>query len=397
MSCAVGLNNNATGLNLALSRDCERVVNFMQRASALSGLQPAEGNPVLQAEGLYKIFSRDPAASIDMLKRGLSREEIRAQGGGVTRLEDVSFSVMPGEIFIIMGLSGSGKSTLIRCLNRLIEPTAGHIRIDGQDVTAFNEAQLRDMRRRRMSMVFQSFGLLPHRTVLQNVKMGMTIRGDDAAACEEVARDALAKVGLKAWADHYPLTLSGGMRQRVGLARALATKTDILLMDEPFSALDPLIRRELQDELLSLQAELKKTIIFVTHDIQEAVRIGSRIAIMREGRTVQIGTPQELITNPADDYVRDFARDLDRGLVLRCGDVMRPLTPKEIGQNSSRSVPASALLAGAYKQLGMAEQVVVAGEHGEPVGMLSAQAVLTALGTTITDRRSSRDEGKANG
>lgn len=371
----------------------------MQHPSTIQGYEPSEEKPILKVEGLYKIFSRDPMASLEMVKRGLSREEIRNEGGGVIGIEDVSFSVKAGEIFIIMGLSGSGKSTLIRCLNRLIEPTAGKIWIDGQDVTAFADPQLREMRRRRVSMVFQSFALLPHRTVLQNVKMGMSIRGDQAADCEAAARDALAKVGLKAWADHYPNTLSGGMRQRVGLARALATKTDILLMDEPFSALDPLFRRELQDELLALQAELKKTIIFVTHDIQEAVRIGSRIAIMREGQTVQIGTPQELILSPADEYVRDFARDLDRGLVLRCGDVMRPLTAGDKDQvaNAARRVPASTILANAYKQLGAAEEVLVTGEHDEPVGLLSARAAVGALGTMITERRASGEGAEANG
>lgn len=371
----------------------------MQRASMLSGHRHSEGSPILEAAGIYKLFSGNPSASMEMLKRGMSREEIRNQGGGVVGLEDISFSVMPGEIFIIMGLSGSGKSTLVRCLNRLIEPTAGKILIGGEDATSFREARLRQLRRQRISMVFQSFALLPHRTVVQNVKMGMTIRGDEAAASEAAAQDALAKVGLKAWADHYPSTLSGGMRQRVGLARALATKTDILLMDEPFSALDPLIRRELQDELLTLQAELKKTIIFVTHDIQEAVRIGTRIAIMREGKTVQIGTPQALILTPADDYVRDFAKDLDRGLVLRCGDVMRPLTSGEAGKRKppEQCVRAATLLANAYKQFGIADELVVIGEHDEPVGILSARAVLNALGTMAVARSVGREGVDANG
>lgn len=376
------------------------MMNFMQRTPAFdSGLKSSE-RPILEVENLYKIFGPDPRASLEMLRRNLSRQEIREQGGGVLGLENVSFDVMPGEIFIVMGLSGSGKSTLIRCLNRLVEPSAGKITLHGEDVTAFDAPRLREMRRGRMSMVFQSFGLLPHRTVLQNVEMGMAIRGDDPRMREAAARDALAKVGLKAWADHYPNTLSGGMRQRVGLARALATNTDLLLMDEPFSALDPLIRRELQDELLELQAVLKKTIIFVTHDIQEAVRIGTRIAIMRDGKTVQIGTPQDLILNPVNDYVSDFARDLDRGRVLRCCDVMRPLSLGDDPHSRPRArVQAAALLADAYRVLSDADELFVVDSEETPLGVFSSRDVLGALGAALPDagKESARQEGQYNG
>lgn len=330
----------------------------------------------------------------------LEARGLRKSFGALEVLKGVDLTLSRGEVVALIGPSGSGKSTLIRCLNRLVEPSAGKITLHGEDVTAFDAPRLREMRRGRMSMVFQSFGLLPHRTVLQNVEMGMAIRGDDPRMREAAARDALAKVGLKAWADHYPNTLSGGMRQRVGLARALATNTDLLLMDEPFSALDPLIRRELQDELLELQAVLKKTIIFVTHDIQEAVRIGTRIAIMRDGKTVQIGTPQDLILNPVNDYVSDFARDLDRGRVLRCCDVMRPLSLGDDPHSRPRArVQAAALLADAYRVLSDADELFVVDSEETPLGVISSRDVLGALGAALPDagKESARQEGQYNG
>ncbi|MFO7266190.1 MAG: betaine/proline/choline family ABC transporter ATP-binding protein [Bacillota bacterium] len=226
--------------------------------------------------------------------------------GAVVAVRDVSFEVQPGELFVVMGLSGSGKSTLIRCLLRLVEPTAGTIQCGSYDVTALSSAQLTEFRRRQVAMVFQHYGLLPHRTVLDNVAFGLKLRGVPRKERLEKAREALARVGLAGWEDRYPSALSGGMQQRVGIARALANDPPVMLWDEPFSGLDPLIRRELQDELLRLQQELRKTIIFVTHDLDEAVRLGDRMAVMRSGSFVQVGQPREIIENPADDYVRRF-------------------------------------------------------------------------------------------
>ncbi|CAA7603430.1 glycine betaine/L-proline transport ATP binding subunit [Acididesulfobacillus acetoxydans] len=231
------------------------------------------------------------------------------QRGAVTAVRDVSFQVERGEVFVIMGLSGSGKSTLIRCLLRLIEPTAGTIMADGQDVTAMNIQQLREFRRYRVAMVFQHYGLLPHRTVLENVGFGLKLRGVNKAEREEAALKAIESVGLAGWEKRYPGDLSGGMQQRVGIARALLQDPNILLLDEPFSGLDPLIRRELQDELMRLQAEFQTTMLFVTHDLQEALLLGDRMAVMRDGTFVQVGKPHEIVKQPADDYVRRFVQD----------------------------------------------------------------------------------------
>lgn len=239
--------------------------------------------------------------------------------GAVTALSNVSFTVNRGEIFVVMGLSGSGKSTLIRCLLRLIEPTAGQVVVNGRDVTAMNEAQLLDFRRTQVAMVFQHYGLLPHRTVLDNAAFGLKLRGIPAKEREERALAVINKVGLSGWERHYPFQLSGGMQQRVGIARALAQESDIFLMDEPFSGLDPLIRREMQEQLLELQAEFDKTIVFVTHDLGEAMRLGNRLAVMKEGNIVQMGTPQEIMARPADEYVRRFVLDEQQWLVQRAG------------------------------------------------------------------------------
>ena len=232
---------------------------------------------------------------------------------------DVSFKVKKGEIFTIMGLSGSGKSTLVRCLNRLIEPTRGKVFIDGEDILGKSRAELREVRRTKISMVFQNFALLPHKTVLDNVEFGLSVRHESVDVCRSKALEALAQVGLSDWADHYPDNLSGGMKQRVGLARALASDPDILLMDEPFSALDPLIRDELQRELLKLQRNIKKTIVFITHDFLEAVKLSDHLAVMRDGRFVQVGTPQEIVLTPVDDYVHNFAKEMDRSRILTAG------------------------------------------------------------------------------
>ncbi|WP_440995281.1 glycine betaine/L-proline ABC transporter ATP-binding protein ProV [Arhodomonas sp. SL1] len=272
-------------------------------------------------EDLYKVFGPDPEEGLRLLDQGLDKDEIFEKTGNTVGVQEASFSIQEGEIFVIMGLSGSGKSTMVRMLNRLIEPTAGKVYVDGQDVTAMKKADLINLRRHDMSMVFQSFALMPHRTVLQNAAFGLEVAGVERAEREEKAMKALEQVGLKANANSYPDELSGGMQQRVGLARALAIGGSIMLMDEAFSALDPLIRTEMQDELLALQQHSKRTVVFISHDLDEAMRIGDRIAIMQGGAVVQVGTPEEIVSNPANDYVRSFFYGVDVSQVFTAGDI----------------------------------------------------------------------------
>jgi glycine betaine/proline transport system ATP-binding protein len=277
----------------------------------------------LVVKNLFKIFGSRPEAAMKLLAKGEDKDSIFAKTGQTAGVVDANFAVEAGEIFVIMGLSGSGKSTLVRLLNRLIEPTAGEILIDGNDIAKMSPSELLDLRRKDMSMVFQSFALMPHMTVLQNAAFGLEIAGVTAQDRGERALEALDQVGLSAYANSYPSEMSGGMQQRVGLARALANDPTIMLMDEAFSALDPLIRSEMQDELLKLQAEHERTIIFISHDLDEAMRIGDRIAIMEGGRVVQIGTPEEILRNPADEYVQSFFRGVDVSRVLSAGDIAR--------------------------------------------------------------------------
>lgn len=287
-----------------------------------------EETPKIRLERLVKIFGRaGDKGPLKLLRDGVSKEEILSRTGHVVGVSDVSFSVQQGEVFVVMGLSGSGKSTLVRCINRLIDPTSGHIYVDGEDVLAADDDRLRELRRTKMAMVFQHFALFPHMTVRDNVAYGLKTKGISTEARFERAQETLEIVGLGKWGDRYPATLSGGMQQRVGLARALTTDPDILLMDEPFSALDPLIRRQMQDDLLDLQESIQKTVVFVTHDLDEAVKMGNRIAIMRGGRIIQLGTPEEIVTNPVDDYVEEFVQDVDRGSVLRVRSIMDKTEP----------------------------------------------------------------------
>lgn len=261
---------------------------------------------LLEINGLWKVFADHPVDFDPHNGNGMKDLE---NNGAVVAVRDVSFQVKQGEVFVIMGLSGSGKSTLIRCIPRLVEPTQGEIKVKGQSVVEMDEQQLIDFRRHETAMVFQHYGLLPHRNVIENVAFGLKLRGISDRERNQRARHAIARVGLEGWENHYPSQLSGGMRQRVGIARALVQETDLLLMDEPFSGLDPLIRREMQDTLTRLQKEVNKTIIFVTHDLGEAVRLGDRMAVMRQGQFVQQGTPQEIMDNPADEYVERFVAD----------------------------------------------------------------------------------------
>jgi len=276
----------------------------------------------LKIENLYKVFGKDPARALQILASGGDKNQVFEKLGQVVGLNDVSLSVPSGAMYMVMGLSGSGKSTLARCINRLNEPSAGRILLDGQDIVPLDEAALRHVRRTRISMVFQHFALLPNKRVIENVEFGLKLRGVSAPERRRRAEEVLSVVGLARWAYHRPHELSGGMRQRVGLARALATDADILIMDEAFSALDPLIRTEMQDELLRLQSTLNKTVLFITHDFQEALKLGTRIAIMSEGRLVREGTPQSIVLEPGSDYVAAFTREVDRARLFDARSVM---------------------------------------------------------------------------
>jgi len=283
--------------------------------------------PVIEVKGLSKVFGKNVKDSLKLLDEGKKKEEILQATGDTVGVNRASFEVNQGEVFVIMGLSGSGKSTLIRLINRLIEPTEGSVMVDGEDLAQMDKENLRRVRREKLSMVFQNFGLFPFRTILENAEYGLEVQGIEKEKRAEKAKEALEMVGLGSYVDQYPNQLSGGMQQRVGLARALANDPEILLMDEAFSALDPLIRKDMQDELLELQDSMHKTIIFITHDLDEALRIGDRIALMKDGSIVQIGTPEEILTNPANEYVERFVEDVDRSKVLTAAHIMhRPET-----------------------------------------------------------------------
>ncbi len=289
----------------------------------------------IEIKGLYKIFGSEPDTGLRLLKEGQTKEQIYEKTGLTVGVQNASFEISKGEVFVVMGLSGSGKSTLVRMLNRLIEPTSGQVLVDGVDVIQMSKTELVKYRRAKTSMVFQSFALMPHLTVLDNVAFGLELDGMDKKERHEQAIAALKQVGLDGWEKAYPKELSGGMQQRVGLARGLAVNPDILLMDEAFSALDPLIRTEMQDELLKLQDKQERTIVFISHDLDEALRIGDRIAIMEGGRVVQVGSPEEILQNPADDYVRAFFRGVDPTGVISAGDIVRDNQPTVVWTKES--------------------------------------------------------------
>jgi len=272
---------------------------------------------------LYKIFGPHPQRAMELLREGYSKENIMEKTRHGVGVAKVSFDVNEGEILVVMGLSGSGKSTLVRCVNRLIEPTAGSVTVDGVDVTGLSDKELREFRQKHFGMVFQNFALFPHRNVCRNVEYGLEVQGVEAAHRREAAMKALEQVGLKGWEDSYPDQLSGGMQQRVGLARALALDADIMLMDEAFSALDPLIRRDMQDELIDLQERVQKTIVFISHDLDEAIKLGDRIVLMKDGEIVQTGTAEEILTNPANDYVARFVEDVDMSKIITAETIMK--------------------------------------------------------------------------
>lgn len=287
-----------------------------------------EQETLIEIKGLYKVFGSTPKHVMSDVKAGKTKDEILDQTGHTVGLSDINLDIKRGEVFVIMGLSGSGKSTLIRHFNRLIDPTEGQILVEGSDVMALSKKELQEFRRHKMSMVFQRFGLLPHRTVLQNVAFGLKVQGVDKTNRDQAAQKWLDTVGLNGYSNQYPAQLSGGQQQRVGLARALCTNADILLMDEAFSALDPLIRSEMQDQLIELQEKLHKTIVFITHDLDEALRLGDRIAILRDGKLVQLGRPVDILLHPSDDYVEAFVKDVNRARALTVETVMQPQTTR---------------------------------------------------------------------
>ena len=335
---------------------------------------------------MWKVFGKNPMQALEDEYSSASRADIQEELGLVVALRDVSFRVEKGQIFVIMGLSGSGKSTLVRCLIRLIESTQGEVLFDGEDVLEYDSDQLIQFRRQKIAMVFQHYGLLPHRRVLDNVAYGLEIRGVDKDARYEAALEAIETVGLKGWEDYLPSEMSGGMQQRVGLARALAANSEVLLMDEPFSGLDPLIRREMQDELISLQNTIQKTIVFITHDLNEALKIGDRIAIMRDGEIVQEGSPEEIVTQPADDYVTSFIQDVSRAKVIQARAIMQEpdgvvneLENPQAALNAMRSNATGALLV-----LG-GDKVLRGVLTAERAASLDRQRVATLQGAELGD------------
>ncbi|MEK2473329.1 quaternary amine ABC transporter ATP-binding protein [Streptomyces noursei] len=349
----------------------------------------------LQAEHLYKVFGRRPEDAVRKLQAGAGRDELRAEGTTAAVI-DASIEVDEGQIFVVMGLSGSGKSTLLRMLNGLLEPTSGTVRFDGQDLTSLSDKELRTVRSRKISMVFQHFALFPHRSVLENAAYGLEVQGVARAERERRATQALELAGLKGWEKSWPDELSGGMQQRVGLARALATDADLLLMDESFSALDPLIRRDMQDQLLELQKTLKKTIVFITHDLNEAMRLGDRIAVMRDGRIVQTGSAEDILVRPANDYVASFIQDVDRSRVLTAGAVMAEVgtvlgmtcpdgtklgTAAEFRAAAPATVGTETPLVELFSACSASDvPVAVTDERGELAGAVTAERLLAVLG-----------------
>ncbi len=329
----------------------------------------------IEIKNVTKIFGPDPAKVLARLEQGASKTEVQAETGHVVGLRDVSISVRRGEIFVVMGLSGSGKSTLVRHVNRLIDPTAGEIRVDGKDVLSMPPEALREFRRSDIAMVFQKFGLLPHRSVLDNAAYGLQVRGVPRKEREGIARKWIETVGLSGYEDVQPRRLSGGQQQRVGLARALAMDTGILLMDEAFSALDPLIRSGMQDQLLALQKDLHKTILFITHDFDEAIRIGDRIAVLNDGALVQVGRPDDIVLNPADDYVAEFVRDVNKARVIHVETIME----KGEFEACTAAVPKVARCEDVLPLFAEHDWVGVTDENGAQIGRISAKRVIKAL------------------
>lgn len=336
----------------------------------------------IEVKNLYKIFGPRGRDYVDQVKAGLGKTELNETHGHVLGLQDINISMPAGGVMVVMGLSGSGKSTLIRHINRLIDPTAGEVLYDGVDVCKMNENDLREFRRHKTAMVFQKFALLPHRTIIENTVYGLEIQGVPEAESRKRAQGWIERVGLKGFENHYPNQLSGGMQQRVGLARALTNDADILLMDEAYSALDPLIRVDMQTVLLELQKELKKTVVFITHDLDEALRLGDKIAILRDGKVIQQGTGQDIVLKPADEYITAFVKEVNRGRVINVETIMQPLT----GNPEGVPVTIGTVLESAARMMTLANQNIahVVDAGGRPVGSLDLRTVISAMVTPIS-------------
>jgi glycine betaine/proline transport system ATP-binding protein len=349
-----------------------------QSAGATAVSTTGDGvKPALSVKNLWKVFGPRAEQIIGSPDAELSRPELLEKTGCVAAVKDVSFDVAPGEVFVVMGLSGSGKSTLVRCLTRLIEPTSGKVEIGDRDVAAMSTKELMEVRRNEVAMVFQHFGLLPHRRVLDNVAFGLEIRGEDKDTRYGRSMEVIELVGLKGYENHYPDQLSGGMQQRVGLARALAVGPKVLLFDEPFSALDPLIRRDMQNEVIRLQEDLDTTMVFITHDLSEALKLGDRILIMRDGAVVQVGRPDEVIGAPADDYIRDFVSEVPRSHVLTLRWVMRP--PRHGDSLEGPEMDCDTIVQNAARAALDSEHPVRVMENGKMLGIVDDEAILRAV------------------
>ena len=349
------------------------------RARLAAGRQPAE-ETAISVRGLWKIFGPGEHKIIGTALADLPRDELRKATGSNVAVRDVALDVRPGEVFVVMGLSGSGKSTLIRCLTRLIEPTTGEVLLDGEDIGKVSQARLRELRRNRFAMVFQNFGLLPHRRVIDNVAFGLEIRGEPKKARRDKAAQMLSLVGLEGQEMRYPDQLSGGMQQRVGLARALAVDPEVMLFDEPFSALDPLIRRDMQNEVIRLHHEVGKTMIFITHDLAEALKLGDHVAIMRAGQIVQTGRPEEIVGAPADDYVADFVQDVPKSYVLTLGWIMREVRPED--PLDGPQYPSGTTIREAVRDVACSDTPLRIVDDGTLVGMVDRSMVLAAIAGT---------------
>ncbi len=356
--------------------------------SAQVATEPEQPKVKISIQNVYKIFGKNPEKARELLEQGMDKDEILDGTGQVVGVADASFDVHEGETVVVMGLSGSGKSTLIRCVNRLIEPTFGKIYIDDQDITELSIDDLRALRREKFGMVFQSFALFPHKTVVENASYGLEIQGVDRETRFQKAEEALALVGLKGWGAYYPENLSGGMKQRVGLARALAVEPDVLLMDEAFSALDPLIRTDMQDELLSLETQVQKTILFITHDLDEALKMGDRIVLMKDGGIEQIGTAEEILTQPATEYVAKFVANVDVTKVLTAEDVMKKPQPVAFVKDGPRTALRK------MREAGLSGIFVVKQSNWELLGHVTAERAVEAAkkADKWLDEITSRDE-----
>ncbi|HEX6131858.1 MAG TPA: glycine betaine/L-proline ABC transporter ATP-binding protein [Actinomycetota bacterium] len=336
-----------------------------------------EARPTVSCRSLWKVYGPKADRIVGSTDADLPRADLLEKTGCVVAVRDVSFDVGQGEVFVVMGLSGSGKSTLVRMINRIHDPTAGQVLVDGEDLLEADADRLREIRRKKISMVFQHFGLLPHRRIVDNVAFGLEVQGIEKPDRIRAAEEVLEKVGLAGWGNAYPEELSGGMQQRVGLARALANDPEILLFDEPFSALDPLIRRDMQDQVIRLQRDLRKTMIFITHDLAEALKLGDRIAIMKDGRFVQVGTPEEVVASPADDYVADFTRDVPRAHVLTARSIMRPANGSVPADGPT--VTADTVVQELIPLVAQDDRAIRVIEAERVVGVVDRAAVITSL------------------